>query len=86
MYRKLVWTLVKCEMLKAVIEPKNKECKFAVAIMKDDFLVRNLSKEETGRFAKIIFYFLRACDTNTSSVVLQMRSSDQSSNIFFFFL
>ena len=53
------------EMLKAAVEPKSKEDKFAVAIMKDDCLVRHLSKEITGRFAKIIFFFLRACDTNT---------------------
>ena len=44
-------------MLKTVVEPKNKEDKFAVAIMKDDCLVRHLSKENTGRFAKIIFFF-----------------------------
>ena len=62
------WTLVKGELLKAVVEPKNKEGKFAVAIIKDDFLVGNLSKEKPGRFAKIIFYFLRACDTNTCSL------------------
>ena len=35
-------------MLKAVVEPKNKEDKFDVAIMKDDYLVRHLSKEITG--------------------------------------
>ena len=52
-------------MLKAVVEPKNKEDKFAVAIMYDDCLVRHLTKENTGRFAKIIFFFLRTCDTNT---------------------
>ena len=58
------WIPAKDEMLKAVAEPKNKEDKFAVAIMKGDCLVRHLSKENTGRFAKIIF-FLLACDTNT---------------------
>ena len=35
------WTPVKSEMLKAVVEPKNKEDKFAVVIMKDDCLVGN---------------------------------------------
>ena len=59
------WIPVKGEMLKAVVEPKNKEDTFAVAIMKDDYLVGHLSKENTGRVAKIIFFFLRACDTNT---------------------
>ena len=59
------WIPVKVGMLKAVVEPKNKEDKFAAAIMKNDYFVGHLSKENTGRFAKIIFYFLRACDTNT---------------------
>ena len=49
------WTPVKCEMLKVVVEPKNKEDKFAVAIMKDDCLVGHLPKEKTGKFAKIVF-------------------------------
>ena len=31
------WTPVKDKMLKAIVEPKNKHDKFAVAIMKDDF-------------------------------------------------
>ena len=56
---------MKGEILKAVVQPKNKEDKFAVVIVKDDYLVENLSKEKTGRFAKIIFYFLQACETNT---------------------
>ena len=44
----------------AVVEPKNKEDKFAVAIIKDDCLGGHLPKETTGKFAKIIFYFLQA--------------------------
>ena len=59
------WIPVKGEMLKAVTKPKNKEDKFAVVVMKDDYLVGHLSKENPGWFAKIIFYLLRACDTNT---------------------
>ena len=53
-------TPVKSEMLKAVVEPKNKEEKFAVAIMKDVCLVGHLSKEKTRKYAEIIFYFLQA--------------------------
>ena len=47
------WTPVKGEMIKAVVEPKNKEDRFAVAIMKDDCLVGLQPKEKTGRFAKV---------------------------------
>ena len=36
--------------------------------MKDDCLVGHPPKEETGRFTKTIFYFLRACDRNTCSL------------------
>ena len=38
------WTPVKGEMLKVVVEPKTKEGKFAVAIIKDDCLVGHLPK------------------------------------------
>ena len=55
-------------MLKAVVEPKNKEDKLVVAIIKDDCLVGHLPKKKTGSFAKIVFYFPRACCTNTCSL------------------
>ena len=71
------WIPVKSEMLKAVVEPKNKEDKFAVAVMKDDCLVGNLPKEKTGRFAKIIFYFLQACNLNTCSVEITGKAINQ---------
>ena len=47
-------TPVKGEKLKAVVEAKNKEDKFAATIMKDDCLVGHLPKEKTERFAKSI--------------------------------
>ena len=49
------WLPVKSEMLKAVVEPKNKEDKFAVAVMKDDCLVGHLPKEKTGKICKNYF-------------------------------
>ena len=55
------WTPVKGEKLKAVVGVKNKEDKFAETIMKDDCLVGHLPIEKTERFAKIIFFVLRAC-------------------------
>ena len=44
-------------MLKAVVQPKNKEDKFAVAIMKDDCLVRHLSKKTLGDLQKLFSSF-----------------------------
>ena len=38
------WTSVKGEMLKTIVEPKNKEEKFAAAIMKNDCLFGHLTK------------------------------------------
>ena len=38
------WTAVKGEMLKTIVEPKNKEEKFAAAIMKNDCLFGHLPK------------------------------------------
>ena len=71
------WTPVKGEMLKATMEPKNKKDKFAVAVMKNDCLVGHLPKEKTGRFAKMIFYFLRACDSNNCSVEIVGKAINQ---------
>ena len=64
-------------MLKAVVQPKYKEDIFAVAIMNDDCLAGHLSKEKTGIFAKIIFYFVRACDTNTSTLEITGKATNQ---------
>ena len=71
------WTPVKNEILKVVVQPKNQEDKFAVAIMKDDCLVGHLPKEKTGKFAKIIFYFLQACDLKTCSVEITGKAINQ---------
>lgn len=59
-----IWALIQGEKLKVIIKPKNIEGKFAVAIMKNDCLVGHLSKEKSGRFAKIVFYFSRLCRSN----------------------
>ena len=54
------WTLVKSEMLKAAVEPKNKEDKFAVAIMKDDCLVgKRNQKKKLENLQKLFFTFFK---------------------------
>ena len=45
--------------------------------MKDDWLVRRLPKENTGRFAKIVLYFLRGRDTNTCSLEITGKAINQ---------
>ena len=64
-------------MLKAVVEPKSKENKFAAATKRDGCLVGHLPKEKTGRFAKIIFYFLQAYDLNTWSMEITGKAINQ---------
>ena len=71
------WIPVKSENVKSGCRAKNKEDKFAVAVMKDDCLVGHLPKEKTGRFAKIIFYFLQACNLNTCSVEITGKAINQ---------
>ena len=48
------WTPVKGEMLKAVVEPKNKEDKFAVATMKDDW--SNIYQNKKLEHLQKLFY------------------------------
>ena len=45
--------------------------------MKDDWLVRRLPKENTGRFAKIVLNFLQGCDTNTCSLEITGKAINQ---------
>lgn len=45
-------------------EPENEIDKYAVAVTKDEKVVGHLKKGKTGRYAKTIFYFLRANPMN----------------------
>ena len=44
---------------------------------KQPILNHKLPKGKTGRFAKIVFYFLRACDSNTCSGEIVGKANDQ---------
>ena len=55
-----IWTPEIGEQLKVRIEPDNCVDKFAVCVEKDKRVVGHLKKEESGKFAKIIFSFLRS--------------------------
>ena len=49
------------EYLHVRTEPTNKKSRFAVAVIShENSVVGHLMKEKSGRFAKTIFYFLRA--------------------------
>ena len=48
------------EKLQAAIEPDNVVDKYAVCVLKNNELIGHLPKGTNGKFAKTIFYFLRA--------------------------
>ena len=57
---KSVWTPTLQEQVYGEIEPHNSVDKYAVAFKKDEKVVGHLLLGENAKFAKTIFYFLRA--------------------------
>ena len=55
-----IWTLKQGEQLEVLMEPDNRMDKFTVCMKINEKLVGHLEKGTSGRFAKIIFYFLRS--------------------------
>ena len=64
------WTPVLGESLRTRPEPENEIDKYAVAVTKDDKVIGHLKKGKTGRYAKTIFYFLRANPTNIANITV----------------
>ena len=62
------WTPILGENLSTRSEPENEIDKYAVAITKDARVIGHLKKGKTGRYAKTVFYFLRANLMNTISI------------------
>ena len=57
---KSVWTPTLQEQVYGEIQPHNPVDKYAVAVKKDEKVIGYLPLGENGKFAKTIFYFLRA--------------------------
>ena len=64
-----VWTPTIGEKLLCKMESDNIKDKYAVCVQKDGVTVGHLMLGKTGRFAKIIFYFLRG-DTDSKCEVI----------------
>lgn len=64
------WTPVLGESLQTRPEPENEIDKYAVAVTKDEKVIGHLKKGKTGRYAKTIFYFLRANPTNIANITV----------------
>ena len=65
-----VWSPELHEMLSAVPEPRNIVGKYEVSVQRDDEVFGHLMKGKSGRFAKTIFYLLRADKKNDCTVVV----------------
>ena len=59
------------EVLQAIPEPTNHVDKYAVCVRLDDEVVGHLKRGKSGRFAKTIFYFLRADPRSSCSVIIK---------------
>ena len=64
------WTPVLGESLQTRPEPENEIDKYAVAVTKEVKVIGHLKKGKTGRYAKTIFYFLRANPTNIANITV----------------
>ena len=60
------------EKLIVLMEPHNCVNKFAVCVEKDQTVVGHLKKEDSGKFAKRIFYFLRSDSTVRFKETMQL--------------
>ena len=65
-----VWIPILGENLSTRPEPENEIDKYAVTVTKDAQLINHLKKGKTGRYAKTVFYFLRADLINTASITV----------------
>ena len=59
------------------MEPENAKDRFAVAALNDEEIVGHLMKGRTGRFAKTIFYFLRADTDNKCQIEISGRPANE---------
>ena len=64
------WTPILGENLSTRPELENEIDKYAVAVTKDAWVIGHLKKGKTGRYAKTVFYFLRANTMNTASITV----------------
>ena len=68
------WEPVPGEVLKTCMEPQNKVDKYAVAVVNNENnVIGHLSKGKSGKYVKIIFYFLKTDLMNICTIALQNR-------------
>jgi len=67
---KELWKPVINDQLTTAMEPDNVVDKYAVCVKKNDEIVGHLPLGKNGRFAKTIFYFLRADSYGKCNVII----------------
>ena len=78
---KNIWTPTQAEKLVGEMEPQNPVDKYAVAVKKGGIIVGHLPLGKNGKFAKTIFYFLRAdkfgrCDISVTGSAVNLKDGD----------
>ena len=66
------------KQLNAAMKPRNVVAKYTVCVKKDEIIVEHFLFKETERFAKSIFYFLRADSYANCHVVITERKCNTS--------
>ena len=64
------WTPMIGESLTTRPELENEIDRYDVAVTKEAKVIGHLKKGETGRYAKTVFYFLRANPLNTANIIV----------------
>ena len=67
---KTLWSPLIGEFLSCESEPDNPMDKYAVCVKKENKIVRHLPLGKSGKFAKTIFYFLRAEELSSCKIVV----------------
>ena len=70
---KNIWKPTVNEELETEMEPDNVMDKYAVCVEKNTFIVGHLPLSKNGKFAKMIFYFLRADQDAECKVVITVK-------------
>ena len=75
---KTSWNPYVGEELRAVMQPNNLMDKFAVAVERNELgVVGHLPLGKSGKFAKTIFYFLKANQQNSCNVIVRGKAVNE---------
>ena len=80
---KSIWTPSKDEQLHAAMQPTKRISKYAVTVKRKEFeVVGHLPLRKSGKFTKIVFYFLKSYKNNDCIAVVRRKPVKQSEGNF----